>query len=73
MLGARFARTHTGEFLAILVCVLRTRFRVADAGRLWRLLSQQDAVLYVCGDGAHMAADVNRAIKEVRPVCWSFV
>ena len=48
--------------------------RPADKARLWKLLDQQQAVLYVCGDGLNMASDVNTAVREVRdPTTWTIL
>lgn len=36
---------------------------VADT--LWRLIDEQDAHVYICGDGGQMAPDVDRALTEI--------
>lgn len=37
----------------------------AEAAELLRWLVAEDAVLYLCGDGAHMAKDVRRTLEEI--------
>ena len=39
--------------------------RPADQARIWRLLQNEGAVVYVCGDAKNMAADVSDAIKQL--------
>ena len=36
-----------------------------DGARVWQLLSELGATLFVCGDAKHMASDVNEVVKAI--------
>jgi len=37
----------------------------SDASAIWRLLDEDKAHLYVCGDARHMAGDVHSALLDI--------